>query len=130
MKEQPQTPGGIPAEWLLDEDDARVVHPDHEAKLLQDFGPDLRAIRTVAGVVVMRKVARQVFAEYKAKLFTEKTRPTAGDWLARQSCVWPDQRALGTMIDQFPGITTKMVKVAGELVGSDEDAPEKKLGTR
>lgn len=114
----------------LDPDDPDIIPAALEAELVAKHGQDLTAIRTSAGAVVMKKVSKQEYAEYRSRLFDEKTRPAAGEFLSRLACVWPDKRTVGAMIDAFPGITAKMVEVASELVGADASAPKKKLGTR
>ncbi len=114
----------------LDPEDPDIIPAALEADLVSKHGTDLMAIRTAAGAVVIRKVSKQEYAEYRSRLFDEKTRAASGEFLAQVSCVWPEKPVLRGMIDSFPGITAKMVEVASELVGSDASAPKKKLGQR
>lgn len=106
-----------------------IIPKELEDQLVAQYGKGLKAVRTAAGPVVLRRVSRSDYKRFRSMLFNEKTRAEAGDWLVQAARVHPDAKQLLAMLDEYPGISTKLSAVAMELVGTDEDAEEKALGT-
>lgn len=106
-----------------------VVTPELEAELVQKHGRPLRALKTVAGVVVIRLVKRDAYKRFREMALNAKTQAGASEYLAQAACCYPDNKTVREWLDRFPGIAIRMANVAAQLVGQEMDDDEgKELG--
>jgi hypothetical protein len=114
----------------MDQEIDEVVTPELQAELVAKHGLPLRALKTKAGVVVIRLVNRATYQKYKELLFNEKTAPKAAEFVAQNATAYPDQATVRAWLDKFPGISAKMARIALEMLGQDgsEEDQGKELG--
>lgn len=92
-------------------------------KLKAEHG-EVAEVSTPCGTLVFRKPKRAEYKRHLAKVFDEKQRPDAVEWLARVCVVHPTREAFDAMLEDKPGIpilcADALAKLAGAAQGEDE----------
>ncbi len=99
----------------MSDDTTDIIDAALEAELTAKWGPGLRAVRTAAGPVVLRRVKRDKYKHFLKMLHVDATKADALEYIARAACVHPDAVTLTGWLDDYPGIGTKMGNIALEM---------------
>lgn len=89
---------------------------------------DIRAVHTIAGLVVVRRVEPIVMRKFQDSKKDDSGQPTiqALEQLSRSALVYPDRVAFGRMCDEYSKVITDTANAACWLHGWGREAQEKK----
>jgi hypothetical protein len=105
-------------------DEKPGLPPEIVAELRAKYG-DVIEVETREGPFAFRVPNRSEYNRYTEKLFNEKTRHLASDFLVRACCVYPPDA--DARIERRPGVVTTCASPVIEHAGVDTEARAKNL---